>query len=363
MYRTLRRHARGSGGRIALARRKKQALASAAALLALLGLLVWRLSRGAFAWHVFLDAFRGLNPFWLAAAIVFIYLSYLGRALRWRVMLRPLRPDASLAALLSATMIGFAAVVLLGRAGELVRPYLIAGREKVSFSSQMAAWLLERIFDLLMVLAIFGFALAIVPSSKLHLGIGLRWIFRAGGYLSAGICVICVGLIFGFSRFSGIAGERLSAALGFLPARFQTRVQSTAAAFAEGMRTTASANLLLALFGYSALEWAILVASSFCLFRAFPATAAFSLTQVVVFMGLVSFGSVVQIPGIGGGFQVAAVIVLTQIFGLRLEVASGLVILLWGAAYLPVVPVGLILSLVQGVRLNKINPMRESNDL
>ena len=363
MYRTLRRHARGLGGRIALARRKKQALASAAALAALLAPLLWRLSHHSFAWRVFLDAFRGVDSFWLAAAILFNYLSYLGRALRWRVMLRPLRPGASLGGLLSATVIGFTAVVLLGRPGELVRPYLIAVRENVTFSSQMAAWLLERIFDLLMVLAIFGFALAIVPSSKMHLGAGLQWMFRVGGYLCAGICILCVGLIFGFSRFSGVAGERLSAALGFLPARFEQRVQSTAAAFAEGMRTTASANLLLALFGYSALEWAILIASSFCLFRAFPATASFGLTQVTVYVGLVSFGSIIQIPGIGGGFQVAAVLVLTEIFGLRLEMASGLAILLWAAACLPVVPLGLILSLLQGVKLNKIDPMREANDL
>ncbi len=345
-----------------MATRRKRTLALAAVVAVLAALLVWRLSRRAFAWNLFLDSFRGVNWFWLAAAIGFIYLSYLGRALRWRVMLRPLRPNASLGGLLSATIIGFTAVVLLGRAGELVRPYLIAAREKVSFSSQMAAWLLERILDLLMVLAIFGFALAVVPSSRLHLGAGLQWMFRVGGYFSAGISILCVGLIVGFSRFSGIAGERLSAALGFLPARFELRVQSAAAAFAEGMRTTASGRLLLALFGYSALEWAILIASSFCLFRAFPATAGFGLTQVTVYMGLVSFGSAVQIPGIGGGFQVAAVLVLTEIFGLRLEMATALAILLWAAAYLPVVPLGLILSVMQGVKLKKINPMRESNE-
>ena len=47
---------------------------------------------------------------------------------------------------------------LSGRPGELIRPYLIAVREKTPFSSQMAIWLLERIWDLLIVLAMFGFA-------------------------------------------------------------------------------------------------------------------------------------------------------------------------------------------------------------
>ena len=47
----------------------------------------------------------------------------------------------------SATAIGFTAVVLFGRAGEPVRPYLIAKKEGVTFSSQVAAWVVERILD------------------------------------------------------------------------------------------------------------------------------------------------------------------------------------------------------------------------
>src|SRR5205823_6591158 len=35
-----------------------------------------------------------------------------------------------------------------GRPGELIRPYLIARRENLSFSSQLAAWAVERIFDI-----------------------------------------------------------------------------------------------------------------------------------------------------------------------------------------------------------------------
>ena len=61
--------------------------------------------------------------------------------------------------LLSATMIGFTAITLFGRPGEFVRPYLIARKEQVPVTSQFAAWVLERIFDLLMALLLFAFAL------------------------------------------------------------------------------------------------------------------------------------------------------------------------------------------------------------
>ena len=62
--------------------------------------------------------------------------------------------------LVSPTVIGFTGLALLGRAGEFIRPYLIARRTDLSFSSQLAVWAVERIFDVgaftvLMVLAIF----------------------------------------------------------------------------------------------------------------------------------------------------------------------------------------------------------------
>ena len=62
--------------------------------------------------------------------------------------------------LIPPTMIGFTGLALLGRAGELIRPYLIARRQNLPFASQVAVWAVERIFDVggftvLMVAAIF----------------------------------------------------------------------------------------------------------------------------------------------------------------------------------------------------------------
>ncbi len=339
----------GAGGPNIAGSTKQRTLIAAALLAVLVLFVAFRLRGSHFAWDVFWHALAGVRWTWLAASIGFILASYWSRALRWRTMLAPLRPGASLLRIFEATLIGFTAVVLLGRPGELVRPYLIASKEKVSFSSQIAIWLLERIFDLLMVLAIFGFALAVVPAARLHLGPGLRFVFRAGGYVSAGIGLVCLGLLFGLRRFSNSTPDRLSAALGFLPASFQLKIQSLTKSFAEGMGATMSTSLLGSIAGYSVLVWSVLLASMFCMFHALAATSGYSLPQTAVFLGLVSFGAAVQIPGIGGGFQVASVLVLNQVFGLRIETASAVAILLWAVAYLPVVPVGVLLAMKQGI--------------
>ena len=55
-------------------------------------------------------------------------------------------------------MIGFTALALLGRPGELIRPYLIARHTNLSFASQVAVWAVERIFD------VGGFTVLLVGS-------------------------------------------------------------------------------------------------------------------------------------------------------------------------------------------------------
>src|SRR5437870_11759130 len=101
-------------------------------------------------------------------------------------MLRPLTSKVPLWKLVVATCIGFTAVVLFGRAGEPVRPYLISRKEGVSFSSQLAAWVLERLLDLLMVLVIFGIALSQVAHSNIPPSPRMHTILQAGGY-TAGV--------------------------------------------------------------------------------------------------------------------------------------------------------------------------------
>jgi uncharacterized membrane protein YbhN (UPF0104 family) len=75
----------------------------------------------------------------------------------------------------------------------------------------------------------------------------------------------------------------------------------------------------------------------------------FSLVDVLIFMGFVSFGSIVQIPGIGGGVQVVAVVVLTELFGLRLELATSFAFLVWAITFVAIVPFGLLLALREGL--------------
>lgn len=338
---------------------RKRALILGAVAAALLVIGYFRLRGTSFQWDLLWATFSRIDWKWLTLSIVLILLSYPGRALRWEVMIRPLAPRLSILKLTYDTAIGFTAIVLLGRAGELVRPYLISIRAGLSFSTQMAAWLLERIFDLLVVLLLFGFGLTRIPSHGLALGTGLQWVLSVGGYLAVGIGATCILLLVVFRNFGDAGRKRILSAVTFLPEKSYQRIERTLTAFVQGMHSTKDLRLLGLMILYTVVEWIIIVGSYWALFHSFPATSGLRFTDVVVFLGFVAFGSIAQIPGIGGGIQVASIVVLTQIYAVTLEAATGVALFIWIVTFVVVVPVGFVLAFHEGIRWSKLRHLPE----
>src|SRR5215467_8307531 len=100
-----------------------------------------------FDWDNFKEGLEGVNYFYLFTAIVLIYIADFLRAVRWKIFMRPTCPNASWIGLIAPQYVGFTGLALLGRPGEFIRPYLIARRHNLPVSSQVAAWAVERIFD------------------------------------------------------------------------------------------------------------------------------------------------------------------------------------------------------------------------
>src|SRR5687768_2668673 len=79
-------------------------------------------------------------------------LTYVVRAERWKYLLEPLGPTR-FRTVFRTTVIGFAAsAVLPARAGEVIRPYLLARQEGLKATAAFATILVERILDLVAVL-------------------------------------------------------------------------------------------------------------------------------------------------------------------------------------------------------------------
>jgi glycosyltransferase 2 family protein len=324
------------------------------AIALILLILAYRTQGAHFRWDLFWSTLDQVEWRWLAVSICLILLSNVGRALRWQVMLRPFGRTLGVGKLTSDTAIGLSAVVLLGRVGEVVRPYLIAVQTELPLSSQAAAWLLERTLDLLVVLLFFGFALLWVPFHSRHFDPQIQSVLSAGGYVFGATGALCLLLLLAFRDPRRQAQQRVLSALTFLPKDYYRRVERMLEAFSQGVGCTRDPRSLTLLLGYTGLEWAIIVASGSALLRGFPVTRQLGPMDVLVLLGFISLGSVVQVPGVGGGMHVATVLALTKIYGISVEASSGVAILFWAVSSLAILPFGLACAFHEGLDWSKL---------
>ena len=88
--------------------------------------------------------------------------------MRWQYLLVPIG-HVGFGNALRTTVIGFAAsAVLPARAGEVLRPWLLARKEGLSATAAFATIILERVLDTVMVLLLFGLFLLLADPDFAH---------------------------------------------------------------------------------------------------------------------------------------------------------------------------------------------------
>lgn len=300
-------------------------------------------------WHDLDAAIRQVDAGFLALSFVFVLISYLFRAVRWGALIQHLKPQPDYWKLTRAQVAGFTAVILFGRPGEFVRPYLIAEQQRLPFNSQLSVWFLERIFDLLVVLVLFGFSLSqLGDDTAQRVGAGLAWVLRSGGATAGVMAAICCGVILAFRFFAAGTRQLAHRVLGWLPGPLALRLHGMLDAFFDGLAALRSTPQIFLILLYSFLLWASILAVFYCLCQGFPPTARLTLSDAMIVYGFVAFGGAVQIPGIGGGVQVVTVLVLTELYGLPLAPAGVMALLLWISSMMSV-PLGLLVAFQDGL--------------
>jgi hypothetical protein len=288
----------------------------------------------------------------LLSGIGFALLSYFGRAVRWKVMMLPSR--SHLGSIFSATLIGFSAVVLFGRAGEVVRPILIARREQTAVAAQAGIWILERLFDLLLILVLFGVGLVESKSFYIQSGSILIPVLRVGGALVTVLAAAAIAILYVFARHPAACRERISKALSFLPSPVFHRVDRVLTSFLRGAASVSQPHVMAVSLVLTIVEWGLVFASVWCFFYAHPSFRDFGFLDVAVYLGFVSVGNIVQLPGIGGGVQIVSVVVLTELFHRPIDIATGLSLLIWAGLALVVLPFGLPLAALGHLKVSDI---------
>jgi uncharacterized protein (TIRG00374 family) len=305
-----------------------------------------------FEWSTLTRTFDSIRWSRLLLAAMLTYGAYITRAFRWSVFLRPTKP-ATPAQMIPAQFIGFTSVAVLGRLGEFVRPYLVARRQQVTFTSQLAIYAVERVFDLLAAAAIIAVTLSISPSVQ---NLPYHQQFRRAGYLGIAaaffLALIATAIRFSGPKIADLAGRWF----GMISKRLAHGVQEKILAFSHGLDAIAGWGALLQALFYSFLTWGFIAMAYVVVVHAFtvPELASIPSAQTILLMAGSLFGSFAQLPAIGGGSQVAIIYVLTSVLHVGPEAATACALTLYVVTFLTVIPAGLAFARVEQVSLRNI---------
>ncbi len=98
------------------------------------------------------------SVFWMIVLILSLLASHFIRAVRWKIILSSVKPDASTLNLFGALMVGYGVNCAVPRLGEVSRAVMLGKWEKISTTSTIGTVILERVIDML------SFAFAVVIS-------------------------------------------------------------------------------------------------------------------------------------------------------------------------------------------------------
>src|ERR1700693_3351194 len=140
-----------------------------------------------FTWKRFISSVGQANILLLLLCLVGIYACYAIRAVRWQRFCKYVGPTDFMNTY-AGTLMGFASIFILGRAGEPVRPLLLARKERLPVASMFGIFFLERFCDFAAAAVLACLSLLVFPNRLSDAGADMDWVDGAkhGAWLLLG---------------------------------------------------------------------------------------------------------------------------------------------------------------------------------
>ena len=330
------------------------------AVLVVGGLLAWWfISR--LDWALVGVHLRNARIWPLVIAAILINVTMIARSLRWQAFLAPIA-DAGLRNLFAATSIGFGAIFVIGRAGEIIRPAVLSLRERLRPSVTFATIFVERIYDTVAVVLLFSINLLFftVPPGSRGNASQLEMIRLAGALLTAGV-VIGIGLLFLLRIRARSILIFLEKRILHLAPRLVRPLINFIQHLTESLSVLMNIRELTVTVLYTVFVWATVLAASWISFIAFD--VHFTLSQIIFTLGFGLVGSLVPTPGGSAGAYHAAAAKGLEFLGLEPNLAASIAIINHLIGFGPPFLLGLYFLIRDDLRISQIREMLTTEDL
>ncbi len=291
----------------------------------------------------------------LVIAGILINFTMFARSLRWQAFLAPL-VRVGLRNLFAATSIGFGAIFVVGRAGEIVRPAVLSLRERIRPSMTFATIFIERIYDTAAVVLLFSINLLFFtfPAGTRATPEQLEVIRLVGAVLTVGLLGGIGMLVLLRLRARPIVLFLETRTLHWSP-RLMRPIISFIHHLTEGLGVLVNLRELAMTILHTALVWVTIVLASWISFLAFG--VEFSLSQVIFTLGFGLVGSLVPTPGGSAGAYHAAAAKGLEFLGLEPNLAASIAIINHLIAFGPPFILGIFYLVRDDLRLCQIREM------
>lgn len=305
-------------------------------------------------WTAIRQADRGL----LALAAVSIFVNMALRAVRWQYLLAPIG-HVGFAVAFRITLIGFAATYLLpARAGEVLRPYLLARREGFSAAATFATIVVERVLDLLTVVAFLAVFLLVFDPGLAERNATAYDVVRVGGLVAGGLGLAVFAAMIPLARRPEVVVEAALKLERVVPARVARLLARLAGLFAEGLAVVRDPGRLAAAVAWSIPLWLIIGFGIWVSSRAFDIEMPFS--GALLMTALLAVGVSVPTPAGVGGFHAAYRLGATAFYAVPNDRAIGAALVLHAVSVVPITIVGLLLFVREGFRLTSLGRLAKT---
>jgi len=314
-----------------------------------------------FTWRKFIHSVSEANVWLLLLSIVAIYGCYAIRALRWQRFCRYLGPTTFWNTF-TGTMMGFAAIFVLGRAGEPVRPLLLARKDRLPVASMFGIFFLERFCDFAAAAALACLSLLVFPNRLSDAGADMNWVNgapRHGAWLLLAAISALIAILV-YYRLHGAGAldrglDRWKEAGGI-----RSRFASAIAGISDGLQAIRTLSDLWAAVFYTVVHWVLVVLIYLWVAKAFGDAFLHSdmnFSGAMLLLAVTLVGSALQLPGVGGGAQIAAFVGLTKIFGVEQEPAVAITVVLWIITFASCALAGIPLLIHEGMSMGDLRKL------
>lgn len=238
----------------------------------------------------------------VACSLAALMAAHFIRALRWKMLIRPLGFNPSSMDVFSAVMIGYLANLAVPRMGEVSRCAILNRTDKAPVEKLLGTVITERIADILMLLLLMGITfisqydlIAAFIHKEVMQGL-LSKTRNAGSFLIkfglAFMLILALGAYF-FTRYK-------KSLLNLGPVK---KLTALVKGIAEGVRSIRKMKHSWLFLFYSVLIWGLYALSTGLVFYALPATSSLPLSSALYVLCAGSLGMVAPVQGGIGAYH------------------------------------------------------------